>query len=123
MKEVCLTHSTRLRQKVFRLRRLILMSLFSPFQQAALIRSQEQHRMEVLLALTEVCVPGMTQPYPYLSGRAGGVSYTCYVLDDPEKQSSFTETIFGKQNEVNNYLQEMRGKSLTGIGHVGFSTG
>ncbi|XP_060769316.1 coiled-coil domain-containing protein 84 isoform X4 [Neoarius graeffei] len=30
-------------------------------EQAALIRSQEQHRLEVLQALIEVCVPGMKQ--------------------------------------------------------------
>uniref|UniRef100_A0A8C1Y0N3 Coiled-coil domain containing 84 n=1 Tax=Cyprinus carpio TaxID=7962 RepID=A0A8C1Y0N3_CYPCA len=35
--------------------------------QAAVIRSQEQHRLEVLQSLSEVCFPGNLQAYPYLS--------------------------------------------------------
>lgn len=35
-------------------------------EQAAVIRAQEHHRLEVLQSFTEVCFPGMVHVYPYL---------------------------------------------------------
>uniref|UniRef100_A0A8C2E8Y9 Coiled-coil domain containing 84 n=1 Tax=Cyprinus carpio TaxID=7962 RepID=A0A8C2E8Y9_CYPCA len=81
-------------------------------QQAAAIRSQEQHRLEVLQSLSEVCFPGMLQAYPYLSTQEQ-INRICYfsgnvhtgavppwLLEEPDEASS------SGQQEMGPSLQE-----------------